>query len=278
MLPQKAYAQSDAPTAIASERASAPNTHYAAIWEKSQQTHPRIARHGMTSSQYQSEFDKYIGQGYRLISVSGSGSGNQTRYAAIWEKSSGPRWAARHGMTSSQYQQQFDRYTGEGYRLTHISGYGAGNQTRYAAIWEKSSGPRWAARHGMTSSQYQSEFDKYTGEGYRLTHVSGYGTGNQTRYAAIWEKSSGPRWAARHGMTSSQYQSEFDKYTGEGYRLTHVSGYGTGNQTRYAAIWEKRSGPRWAARHGMTSSQYQSEFDKYTGAGYQLTHVSGYGQ
>ena len=33
-------------------------------------------------------------------------------------------------------------------------------------------------------------------------------------------------WVARHGMTSAQYQSECNKYVGQGYRLTDVSGYG----------------------------------------------------
>ncbi|MBE9070843.1 hypothetical protein IQ260_29845 [Leptolyngbya cf. ectocarpi LEGE 11479] len=259
---------------------SGPTTKYAAIWQKdsNQKTFPSVARHGMTSGQFQSEFDKYVSRGYRLTSVSGSGSGRQTRYAAIWEKRSGPAWVTRYGMTSGQYQAEFNKYTQQGFRLTHISGYGSGNNARYAAIWEKGSGPAWVAHHGMTSGQYQSEFNKYTSQGFRLTQVSGYGTGNQARYAAIWEKRSGPAWVARHGMTSSQYQSEFNKYTSQGFRLTHVSGYGTGNQTRYAAIWEKRSGPAWVARHGMTSGQYQSEFNKYTDQGYQLIHVSGYGQ
>ena len=100
-------------------------------------------------------------------------------------------------------------------------------------------GAEWVARHGMTSEQYQNEFDKLTGQGYRLTDVSGYSIGDQDRYAAIFEKKTGPAWVARHGMTSEQYQNEFDKLTGQGYRLTDVSGYSVGDQDRYAAIFEK---------------------------------------
>src|SRR5262245_66587487 len=32
-------------------------------------------------------------------------------------------------------------------------------------------------------------------------------------------------WVARHGLTSAQYQAEFDKLIGQGYRLVEVSGY-----------------------------------------------------
>ncbi|MBT9317438.1 hypothetical protein [Leptothoe spongobia] len=257
---------------------SSPTARYAAIWQQTSHQSAWVARHGMTSSQYQARFDQYVADGYRLVDVSGYSVGNQARYAAIWEKRSGPAWVARHGMTSRQYQNAFDRYVADGYRLVDVSGYSVGNQARYAAIWEKRSGPAWVARHGMTSSQYQARFDQYVADGYRLVHVSGYSVGNQARYAAIWEKRSGPAWVARHGMTSSQYQAKFDELTAEGYRLVNVSGYKVGNRNRYAAIWERQSGAAWVARHGMNSSQYQNRFDQYVADGYRLVNVSGYGQ
>jgi cytochrome c biogenesis factor len=239
-----------------------------------------VARHGMSSAQYQSEFDKYVGQGYKLTDVSGYSVGGQARYAAIWEKTGNQNaWVARHGMSSAQYQSEFDKYVGQGYKLMQVSGYSAGSQERYAAIWEKiGSQNAWVARHGMSSAQYQSEFDKYVGQGYKLMQVSGYSLGGQARYAAIWEKiGSQNAWVARHGMSSAQYQSEFDKYVGQGYKLMQVSGYSVGGQDRYAAIWEKiGSQNAWVARHGMSSAQYQSEFDKYVGQGYKLVQVSGY--
>jgi Bacterial tandem repeat domain 1 len=69
--------------------------------------------------------------------------------------------------------------------------------------------------------------------------VSGYGVGGQDRYAAIWEKSGSQAWVARHGLSSAQYQAEFDKLVGQGYKLIQVSGYDVGGQDRYAAIWSK---------------------------------------
>ncbi len=247
---------------------------YAAIWEK--HNGPAwVARHDMKPKQYQQEFDKLVKQGYRLVDVSGFSVGGQQRFAAIWEKRKGPAWVARHGMDSAQYQQEFNALTKKGYRLTHVSGYGVGSEDRYAAIWEKSRGPSWVARHGMTSNQYQKEFNKLTKKGYRLTHVSGYNAGGEDRYAAIWEKGKGPKWKARHGMTSDQYQKEFNKTTKKGYRLTHVSSWRSGKINRYAAIWEKDQGPAWVARHHMTSAQYQQEFNKLVKQGYRLKDVSG---
>ncbi|MDZ8050531.1 MAG: hypothetical protein RMX68_011170 [Aulosira sp. ZfuVER01] len=248
---------------------------YAAIWVKSGGSAWQ-ARHGMTSDQYQATFDQLVGQGYRLVDVNGYGVNGQDRYAAIWVKSGGPAWVARHGLTSSQYQSTFDQLVGQGYRLVNVSGYSVNGQDRYAAIWDKSNGPAWVARHGLTSSQYQSTFDQLVGQGYRLVDVSGYSVNGQARYAAIWEKSGGSAWVARHGLTSSQYQTTFDQLVGQGYRLVHVSGYSVNGQDRYAAIWDKSGSPAWVARHGLTSSQYQSTFDQLVGQGYRLVDVSGY--
>lgn len=255
-------------TSILAASPTARNIAHAGRW---------VARHGMTSSQYQAAFDQLVGIGYRLIHVDGAGVGNQVRYSAIWEHKPGPAWVARHGMSSAQYQAAFDQFVGQGFRLVHVDGAGVGNQVSYAAIWEKSPGPAWVARHGMSSAQYQAAFDQFVGQGFRLKQVSGADTSNQVSYAAIWEKSPGPAWVARHGMSSQQYQAAFDQFVGQGHRLIHVDGAGVGNQVSYSAIWEKSPGPAWVARHGMSSAQYQAAFDQFVGQGHRLMHVGGAG-
>ena len=104
----------------------------------------------------------------------------------------------------------------------------------------------------MTSGEYQRTFDQLLQQGYRLVRVSGYEFGDEALYAAIWSQSEGPAFEARHGMTSNGYQSVFNDLSSKGYRLTWVSGYTVGGQPRYAAIFEKKSGPAWFARHGLT--------------------------
>jgi len=240
---------------------------------------PFVARHGLTSSQYQSVFNTYTQQGFRLLYVSGYAISNQERFAAYFEKSSGPAQICRHGLTSSQYQQQFNTAASQGYRLTLVNGYpGVGGVDKYVAIWEKTgSTVPLVARHGLTSAQYQSEFNTLTGQGYRLKHVSGYGISNVARYAAIFEKpASTPAWTARHGLTSAQYQSTFNTLTQQGYIPVVVSGYAVNNVDYYAAIFEKKSSPPWIARHGMTSKAYQGEFTNNYYQGYRLKLICGY--
>lgn len=187
----------------------------------------------------------------------------------------GAAWVARHGLTSDQYQQEFDTWVGQGYRLTYVSGYEDNGEARYAALWELAGSVGWIARHGLTSAQYQQEFDTQLANGYRLVLVNGYTVGGSDYFAAIWEASPSGPWVAHHDMSSAEYQQEFDRLVGQGYRLVHVSGYGSGSE-KFAALWEQTSGPAWIAHHGLNSSQYQAAFDSYVAQGYHLKLVGGY--
>jgi hypothetical protein len=199
-----------------------------------------------------------------------------TRYAAIWDKTSGPIWQARHGLTAGQHQQVFDDLTRKGYRPVEVNGYGVGGEALYASVFEQRQGPPWTARHGMSAEQHQQEFDRLTRESYRLVDISGYTVGNQDLYASIWEQRPGPAWIARHGLTAAVFQQEFDRLVGQGYRLIDVSGYNVRGEDRYAGIWELGPGPAWKARHGMSADQYQQEFNNLGGQGYRLVRISGW--
>jgi CubicO group peptidase (beta-lactamase class C family) len=228
---------------------------------------PWQARHALTPAQYQSTFDDLAKQGYRLKCVSGYVS-NGERYAALWVKTSGPAWQARNGLSAADYQKTFDDLVKQGYRLTWVSAHEAGGALRYEAIWEKKGGPAWEARNNLTAAEYQQTFDSLTKQGYRPIHVSGAGSGGSARYAAIFDKSSGPAWQARHAMTAAQFQKAFDDFAQQGYRLTDISGYNVGGTDFYAALWEKQAGPWWQARNGIPDAWYQNVFDNYYYQGY----------
>lgn len=241
---------------------------------------PFVARHRLTSAEYQTLFNTLTTQSYHLLYISGYTFNNEEHFAAYFEQSIGSSQICRHGMTSAQYQQAFNNATAQGYRLVLVNGYTAANGIdKYVAIWEKSAGgvAPWAARHGMTSVQYQSEFNNRTAQGFRLKHISGYAIGSEARYAAIFEKPvSTPAWTARHGLTAAQYQAQFNTLTGLGYVPVLVCGYTVSNVDYYAAIFEKKATNPWIARHAMTSNEYQGQFTNNYYQGYRLKVISGY--
>ena len=233
-----------------------------------------VARHGLSAANYQTEFNKWTGQGFRPVQV----SGYSDRFAAIFEKqNNAPAWVARHGLTGAEYQAEFTKWTAQGYRPIRVSGYASGNIARYAAIFEKRANtPAWSARHGISAAEYQAEFTKWTGQGYKPTDISAYTVNGQDLFAVIFEKTpNAPAWVARHGLSAADYQTEFTKWTGQGYRLTIVSGYSVNNAARYAAMWEKTGNTAWQARHGLTAQQYQDEFDRLFYQGYRPVWING---
>jgi len=234
------------------------------------------ARHGLTAEAYQTEFDQLVSKGYRLIKVSGYDLENEPRYAGIWYMQQGNRWQARHGISEADYQVAIDTLGREGYRPTDISVFRSQEKTLFCAIWEVEAGLPWIAKHRLTGGQYQSLFEELSESGYRLRCVSPYEDEEGERYACIWDRYSGPAWAARHGLTSEEYQQEFDTYLKRGYRLIRVVGYTIGGATRYAAIWEQSPGHPWQASHGVPHTSYQQEFNTGAAAGRHLVDISGY--
>ncbi len=211
---------------------------YEALWQKPASTPAWAAHHGMSSATYQSTFNDLTKKGYRLTWISGYAVNGQAKFAAIWDKKSGPAWAAYHNMTSASYQSTFDNMKKKGYRLRQVCGYSVGNKAYFAGIWDKSSGGALEAHHNLTAAQYQSKFNELNGKGYVLECVSGYNVGGKDYYAAVWEKKSSPLWWTRNGIPKLNYQHAFDNMYYQGYYPTYISAFASGNTSRFNVIWE----------------------------------------
>ena len=83
---------------------------------------------------------------------------------------------------------------------------------------------------------------------------------------------------AYHGATASQHQTNFDKWSAQGYRMISLSVYGDADNPRYAAVWVQRAGPAYAAVHGVDANGYQAFFTKWSKAGYHPVLVSATGE
>ena len=234
------------------------------------------ARHGLSASQYQEEFELLVSQGYRLVKVSGYSENNEALFAGIWHKRGGNRWQARHGISEAAYQLAVTELDRQGYRPTHVSVFTIGAQQFFSAIWEQEKGLPWLARHNLTSTEYQELFSQLSGQGWRLRCVSGYDLGGEARYACIWDLYSGPTWAARHGLNAAEYQQAFDELNGQGFRLIQVAGYTIRGEPKFAAVWEQSPGHSWRTRHGIPAGEYQQEFNASTAHNFRLVDLSGY--
>ena len=109
------------------------------------------------------------------------------------------------------------------------------------------------AYHGVTAAQHQSNFNNFSGQGYRMISLSVYGDPGDARYAAVWVQRGGPAWVAVHGVDAAGYQSFFNNQTAKGFVPVLVSATGLANNAVFAAVFEQGVSGAWFARHGMTS-------------------------
>lgn len=235
-----------------------------------------IVKRTMSVKEFGKYSKRYSPKGYRLISLNGYDSKGRTRLAAVWEKKFGKPQIPVYELTSSAFQAAFNTHTGNGYGLISVDGYTVNGQTYYAGVFEKKRGGNWLAHHIMSESDFLKLNADYKKKGYRITHLTAYLFNRQPHYGAIWTKKSGGEWVVKHKLTPSQYQSEFNKYTGKRYRLTIVEGYYIGNAQYYAAVWEKKSGSSWASGHDLTAFRYLAATNSNLHEGRKISKLSAY--
>jgi hypothetical protein len=99
-----------------------------------------------------------------------------------------------------------------------------------------------------------------------------------TRFAALFVPDGGEVWQARHGIDGTAYQELFDTLPDQGFRPAFLGAYSEGRGARFNAVWVKRGGPAWVARHGLTGAAYQVVFDQLVADGFRPVVVSGYAE
>ena len=245
------------------------------------------AYHGVTSAEHQNNFNTLSEQGFRMISLSVYGDPGDARYAAVWVQRGGPAWAAVHGVDSAGYQAAFNNWTSKGYAPVLVSATGTAANAIFAAVFEQGIQGPWLARHGVTSGPegnagtFQNLNKTAHDQKMILRSVAIYGTPSDQRYAAVWHAN--PvfvKWHVHPADTAASYQTVFNAetqlpgYQLAGYRPAYVTL--SGDQVYCSVFKDDVVGP-WVARHGMTSADYQTEFDKQNAAGFYPICVQGGG-
>jgi murein DD-endopeptidase MepM/ murein hydrolase activator NlpD len=234
-----------------------------------------VAKHHVSDSSYQRVFDDITAAGYRPVWVDGYRVGSRTYFNAIFRAEDGTRWYARHNLSSSAYQDEFDERRA-GYRPLQLDSYLRNGAVRYAIIFVKKSGPSWRAYHARTASQHQNLFENYGDDGYRPVNVSVVSVGGQRIYAGFYERKNLGSYVLKSYLTPAQYQAEYNDNIEAGRHLAYVNGYVHGGSVRLSAIWNETPVGTAVARHGLSVSGYQNNWQTHTGNGLLTRFVSGY--
>lgn len=237
---------------------------------------PEYARHGVTASCYQDVVNRATAAGYRPVWVDGYTVAGKTYFNAIFRPKDGTAYVARHGLTGAQFDAEFDKWTNTGYRMLQVDGYQQSGQARYAAIFVKQTGPDQTETHGLTAAQHQAQFDQLTADGWRPVNISGVCDAGVMRYYALYEKKSLGSYRAKSAIPVAEYQAFYDQQKALGRQPIYLNAFSHGGQSYLSAVFSPTATGTLAARHGMTSAEYQNEWTNWTGEGYRTQHVTGY--
>jgi len=83
------------------------------------------AKHDMTSKEYADAYFNFKDKGYRLQCVSGYEEGSAIKFAAVWKKEIGSPLASFHQLTGAEYQEKYNLYDGQGFKLTFVNAFWA---------------------------------------------------------------------------------------------------------------------------------------------------------
>lgn len=235
-----------------------------------------IARHGIPASNYQFVFDQITKSGYRLEWIDGFSVNGKIYYNAVFRPNNGKSWASFHKLTSSQYQDKFNEYTGKGFRPTQVESYRRGSRTFYAVIFVKSNGPKFTAYHGISAEKHQQRFNQLTQNGFRPKNISVVSINGQRRYTALYEKTNVGSFVAKSFLTPAQYQQQFNLNKRSGRQIAYLNAYVHNGKTRFTAIWNSNTKGLFKARHGLSSGGYQQNWEDAIKTGLLTRNVTGY--
>ncbi|MGP3932280.1 hypothetical protein [Nonomuraea sp. KM88] len=212
------------------------------------------AYHNATPAQSVMHVKTLKSRGYRPITVNVS---DGEHYAAVWVKGSSSGWGIWQGMSSREFQHQFDAGMREGAQPVSVSATGPADAPLFTAIWERKS-TKFLTKHGLTPAQFGAYNKEAAAQGLALSSVDAYGTPGDIRYVGVWTPNPGGTWKYTYGMSRERHKEEFYAKKSQGYRPVKVAVAPDGT---YAAVWRKDGRKSWAHYIDMSAAGYQKRFN-----------------
>lgn len=201
--------------------------------------HPGVmAWSEMPIADFQAKFDegKKDKMGLTDISVAETASG--PLFGGVWTK--GVKTAATGELTQGQLNTWQVNAAKSGDVPIDLECYGSNDARKYAVIWKNDpEAGKWKMEYGLSRSAFQARYDYHVDQGYRLVQVDVCSNGDAPRYGGIFVMSDGRNWYSRGDLTGAELLAEQANATKQNYALLSVSGYVSGQEVRYAAVWSQ---------------------------------------
>ncbi len=205
---------------------------------------PEIVNLQVNEGSYQGVFNNMKAKGFRPVLIDGFTWMNLTWFNVIFRPATGVTYEARHGMDGSEYQAEFNTWVKDKkYRLTHVESYWSVARGRicYAALFEKSPGPEFAAYHGRSKADHEGLIETLKGQGFAPSEVSVVSAGGQRSYTARWEKKDAGAWEIRSTLSPAEFDNKFDTNHTNGLYLVSCDAYWHDNALNLAGVWHSKA-------------------------------------
>ncbi|NQD35949.1 serine hydrolase [Permianibacter sp. IMCC34836] len=220
---------------------SGSSTRYSMLWRKNTDHRGWAEKRDLSSADFATAWNTYVGQGMRLVDVEAYPLNGQIRWAGIWvQNKENLNWSSHRGLTSADFSTLFQSKSNAGWRIVDIDIYNTSNGLRYNSIWQANPEQTpWAERRDMSREQYDAELAARSAAGFQLVDFESYSSPSGQSYAGIWEKGSGHAAQVRTDRTAQEFSNLWYQYLDEGYRLVDFERYETPDGTRYGGIWRE---------------------------------------
>ncbi len=193
---------------------------------------------GQTSPQVQTRTDAAIEDGFAPVMVESCGSAAGPRYTIVFKKTPGD-YILRHALSEQAHQNELDVAKSRGLSPVNVSVVSVDGKRRYAVLYRKQSIGGWNLKSQIPMSEYQATvLDQADAKRYPA-YLSVYSHAGGRWVSAIFASAPRPDWTARHDLSASDYQSEYEAARNRGLLTRTIAGYDGADSHRFAATWRK---------------------------------------
>lgn len=214
------------------------NAHYSAVWLRA--AGPAwVSAHGMTESQYTTQRNSWILQGYRAKIVSASGSGTDKVFAAVYVND-GVVTTSPINQSLNTFELDATNKRDAGYRMVCCATYGTAASPLFAPVYEQVDDVAWGWEANDTATEFSDNIaDHADGE----NRPAFFAMTDAQRYFSIWHDDRVGGWAWVGNRTSAQFTADKVSMANAGLVPLCIAAGGSGLGARFSGVFVERLTP-----------------------------------
>ena len=181
-------------------------TRYSIVLERGNAL-PWIEKHLLTPQEFQDQFDAYLGQGFRPVSVALSQVDEQPRLTAIWQKRGEPGWQLSTGVSEPEFSDLAETYRTRSLHPASVSGIEVEGRVEFVVLWEAGPAETEAAL-SIDPAKFRDESAAREKQGFAPRSVQAYRSNGKSQLAVVWDKQ--PKTAATTEVRALASQNELN--------------------------------------------------------------------